>query len=106
MKVITFNTDADVNEFLAKDCIRVESLTPVPMGQAGIVWAVVYKQKVQVKVLEVKFGRVDQGSVLWWEESYKGSEREIAEKYEEYLAAEPNQIRKRVIGESTRTEWV
>lgn len=45
-QVITFNTDANVNEFLAKNHVQVESITPVPMGQLGIVWAVVYKQKV------------------------------------------------------------
>lgn len=109
MKVISLNTDEDVNKFLNNENIRIESITPVPSESNGVIWALTYKEKVLTKKTIYRFGCGSHLSTIWSRTRYELADDEFnAAKtafIERELGAEPWRFRVETLGTAEHTDW-
>lgn len=109
MKVVSLNTDEEVNKFLADENVRVESITPVPNESNGVIWALTYKEKITVKKTVYRFGCGSHLGTIWDKTRYELADDEFEEVKtaftERELGAEPWRFRVETLGTTKHSEW-
>lgn len=109
MKVVSLNTDEEVNRFLDNENIKVESITPVPNSTNGLIWALTYKEKVTIKKAVYKFGCGSYLGTTWSNERFELTDDEFnAAKNafsERELGTEPWRFQFKKLGTTEIIEW-
>lgn len=109
MKVVSLNTDAEVNKFLANENIRTESITPVPNVNGGLIWAITYTEAVTIKKTVYRFGCGSYLGTTWSSEKFELTDDEFDEARkafsEKELGTEPWRFRFEKLGTTEFIEW-
>lgn len=86
MKVKTFKNEEETNEFLARDDIKAETITPINDGR----YCVVYKEKFVINRTVYEFGCGSHLGTRWYRNPVCLSDSEYKDAKEEFIKKELN----------------